>query len=49
MKTNKLLDSVAAAIRLSAFVLAQADRAFPRQRRAMEQEYHLRNGIFSRV
>jgi hypothetical protein len=30
-------------------VLKKADRVFPRQRRAMEQMYHLRNGIFGRV
>ena len=49
MKSNKFLDSVAAAKTLSALVLAQADRAFPRQRSTMTKAYHLRNGIFSRV
>lgn len=49
MQTSKILDPMEAARLLTVIVLAQADRAFPRQRRAMEQEYHLRNGIFSRV
>lgn len=49
MQTSKILDPTAAARLLTVTVLAQADRAFPRQRRAMEQKYHLRNGIFSRV
>lgn len=44
-----VLDSSAAAIRMSMVTLARADRAFPRQRRIMEKKYHLRNGIFSRV
>ncbi len=46
---TKNLDYLTAAMQLSAMVLWKADRVFPRQRRAMEKMYHLRNGIFSRV
>lgn len=46
---TKILDNQTAAQLLSVMVLRKADRVFPRQRRAMEQMYHLRNGIFCRV
>lgn len=48
METNNE-EVMSAARMLSSVVLAKADRVFPRQRRAMEEVYHLRNGIFGRV
>lgn len=48
--TNQFVsEAMAAARELSMVTLAKADRAFPRQRRQMEKEFHLKNGIFSRV
>jgi len=44
-----VLDPQSAARLLTVMTLEAADRAFPRQRRAMEAKYHLRNGIFGRV
>ena len=49
MMNKFVLEASAAARELSMVTLAKADRAFPRQRRLMEKEFHLRNGIFSRV
>ena len=49
MMNKFILDASAAARELSMVTLAKADRAFYRQRRLMEKEFHLRNGIFSRV
>lgn len=49
MMNKFVLDASAAARELSMVTLAKADRAFYRQRRLMEKEFHLRNGIFSRV
>lgn len=49
MMNKFVLDASAAVRELSMVTLAKADRAFPRQRRLMEKEFHLRNGIFSRV
>lgn len=49
MMNKFVLEASAAARELSMVTLAKADRVFPRQRRLMEKEFHLRNGIFSRV
>lgn len=47
MKNRFFSDSLAAAHSLSVKTLLKADRAFYRQRRIMEESYHLPHGTFS--
>ena len=49
MSETNTAEPQSAAHRLTAMTLEMADRAFPRQRRAMERRYHLPSGTFSKL